>query len=157
VGVLSTSAAILLLLACLAVGYLAVRRVRLMRGGGVDVCLRRGAGREGWLRLRAAPRDAGAGWHFGVGRYRGDQLAWYRLTSFRIGPTVVVDRTELQIVERRPPAALETYALPQAASILTARSGGADVEIAMTPDVLTGFLAWLEAGPPGRTGYRQAC
>ena len=22
--------------------------------------------------------------------------------------------------------------------------------------VLTGFLAWLEATPPGRTGYRQA-
>jgi len=26
----------------------------------------------------------------------------------------------------------------------------------MPPGVLTGFLAWLEATPPGRTGYRQA-
>jgi len=30
------------------------------------------------------------------------------------------------------------------------------VELAMAPGVLTGFLAWLEATPPGRTGYRQA-
>jgi Protein of unknown function (DUF2550) len=26
----------------------------------------------------------------------------------------------------------------------------------MPPGVLTGFLSWLEAVPPGRTGYRQA-
>jgi len=31
------------------------------------------------------------------------------------------------------------------------------LELAMAPGVLTGFLSWLEAGPPGRsTGYRQA-
>ncbi|HEY2206582.1 MAG TPA: DUF2550 family protein, partial [Pseudonocardia sp.] len=30
------------------------------------------------------------------------------------------------------------------------------VELAMTPDVLTGFSSWLEASPPGGLGYRQA-
>ena len=40
--------------------------------------------------------------------------------------------------------------------MLRCRSRGADVEIAMAPGVLTGFLSWLESAPPGRsTGYRQ--
>jgi hypothetical protein len=33
---------------------------------------------------------------------------------------------------------------------------GTELEIAMAQGVLTGFLSWLEATPPGRTGYRQA-
>jgi hypothetical protein len=144
---------ILLLLACLCLGYLAFRRVRLMRGGGVDVCLRRRPARVSRLRSR----DATAGWHFGVGRYRGDELAWFRLTSLRPGPTVVVDRTELEIVDRRIPENAEAYVIPQGASVLQCRIRGVDLELAMAPGVLTGFLSWLEAIPPGRTGgYRRA-
>jgi Protein of unknown function (DUF2550) len=138
----------LLLVICCFLGYLVVRRVRLMRGGGVDVCLRR--------RPVSAGGDATAGWHFGVGRYRGNELAWYRLTSLRLGPSIVLDRMLLEIVERRTLAEGEVYAIPQADSVLYCRSGGAEVEIAMAPGVLTGFLSWLEAAPPGRsTGYRQ--
>ena len=144
---------ILLLLACLCLGYLAFRRVRLMRGGGVDVCLRRRPARVSRLRSR----DATAGWHFGVGRYRGDELAWFRLTSLRPGPTVVVDRTELEIVDRRIPENAEAYVIPQGASVLLCRIRGVALELAMAPGVLMGFLSWVEAIPPGRTGgYRQA-
>ena len=140
---------ILLLVACACLGYLAFRRVRLMRGGGVDVYLRR--------RPAVLSRDASAGWHFGVGRYRGDRFAWYRLTSFRPGPTIVLDRTDLEIVDRRTPVDAETYAIPNAAWVLRCRGRGTDLELAMAPGVLTGFLAWLEARPPGlSTGYRQA-
>ncbi len=139
---------ILLLLACLCLGYLAFRRVRLMRGGGVDVCLRR--------RPASASRDAAAGWHFGVGRYRGNEFAWFRLTSFRPGPTAVVDRTELEIIDRRTPTGPEAYVIPQGASVLHCRVGDAELELAMGPGVLMGFLSWLEATPPGRTGYLHA-
>jgi Protein of unknown function (DUF2550) len=144
---------ILLLVVCLCLGYLAFRRVRLMRGGGVDLCLRRRP--ASFPRLGA--RDVGAGWHFGVGRYRGDEFAWYRLTSLRPGPTVVMDRTELEILDRRAPLDAEAYAIPQAASVLRCRNGSSGVELAMARGVLTGFLSWLEAAPPGRgSGYRQA-
>jgi hypothetical protein len=138
---------VLLLLGTVALGYLAVRRIRLMRGGGVDVCLRR----------RRAVRDTtgGRGWHFGVGRYCGDALAWRRLTSFRPGPGVVIDRTELEILDRRAPSAAESDVMPQALLILRCRGAGEELELAMSPDVLTGFLAWLEASPPGHT-YRRA-
>jgi hypothetical protein len=143
---------ILLLVACLCLGYLAFRRVRLMRGGGVDVCLRRRPDRVSRFRSQ----DGTAGWHFGVGRYRGDELAWFRLTSLRPGPTVVVDRTELEIVDRRTPENPEAYVIPQGAAVLHCRIRGVELELAMAPGVLTGFLSWVEATPPGRTGYRQA-
>ena len=101
-------------------------------------------------------KDASAGWHFGVGRYQGDELVWYRLTSLRLGPSTVLDRMDLEIMERRSLAEAEVYALPQADSVLQCRSGGADLEIAMASGVLTGFLSWLEAAPPGRNpGYHR--
>ena len=140
---------VLLVIACCFLGYLVVRRVRLMRGGGVDVCLRRRP-------VSAGHKDVSAGWHFGVGRYRGDELAWYRLTSLRPGPSTVLDRMDLEILDRRSVGEAEVYALPQADSVLRCRAGGSDVEIAMAPGVLTGFLSWLEAAPPGHsTGYRR--
>ncbi|MCF7550371.1 MULTISPECIES: DUF2550 domain-containing protein [Pseudonocardia] len=130
---------VVLVLVCLALGWLAVRRVRLMRGGGVDLCLRR--------------RFAVTDWHFGVGRYRGDEFAWYRLTSFRVGPTVAIDRNDLEIVDRRAPLPGESFAIPYATSVIRCRDDAHEVELAMSADVLTGFLSWLEAAPPG---YRQA-
>jgi hypothetical protein len=135
---------VLLLCLVLPVVWLAVRRIRLMRGGGVDLCLRR----------RFLVND----WHFGVGRFSGDEFAWYRLTSFRIGPTVVLDRSDLEIVDRRAPWRSEDFAIPSAVEVLRARNGadGADVELAMSADVLTGFMAWVEATPPGRGGYQRA-
>lgn len=148
-------AGILVLVACACLGYLAFRRVRLMRGGGVDVCLRR---QRSGRRPVGVPRggDVGAGWHFGVARYRGNELAWYRLTSLRPGPTAVLDRTGLQIVERRVPGTAESYALPQGASVLGCRVGDVEVELAMPSGVLMGFLSWLEAAPPGGLSYRPA-
>jgi uncharacterized protein DUF2550 len=123
-----------------------------MRGGGVDVCLRRRpAGVMGF-----GSRDGTAGWHFGVGRYRGDELAWFRLTTLRPGATVVVDRSELEILDRRIPSGAEAHVIPYGASVLHCRIRGTELELAMAPGVLTGFLSWLEAAPPGRTGYRQA-
>ncbi|WP_226363411.1 DUF2550 domain-containing protein [Pseudonocardia abyssalis] len=146
---MATALGILLFVACLCIGYLVFRRVRLMRGGGVDLSLRR--------RPAAVPRDASAGWHAGVARYRGDELAWFRLTSFRPGASLRLDRNELEIIGRREPADAEAYVMPTRSAVLRCRSRGVEVELAMTPGVLTGFLSWLEAAPPGRsTGYRQA-
>jgi hypothetical protein len=136
---------ILLLAVLAAVAVLVARRVQLLRGGGVDVSLRR----------RVDFRD-GSGWHLGIGRYRGDELAWFRLVSLWPWPNVVVDRTVLEIVDRRPPTDAEVEAIPAGGVVLRCRTPARTLELAMTPGVLTGFLAWLEATPPGRTGYRQA-
>jgi hypothetical protein len=40
--------------------------------------------------------------------------------------------------------------------VLRCRVGEREIELAMTPGVLTGFLSWLESAPPGPAGYRVA-
>jgi hypothetical protein len=42
--------------------------------------------------------------------------------------------------------------MPPSSRVLRFREadGGTEVEIAMGPDALTGFLSWLESAPPGR-------
>ena len=67
-----------------------------------------------------------------------------------------MDRTVLEIVDRRSPTDDESAAIPTAGVVLRCRTPAGALELAMPPGVLTGFLAWLEATPPGRTGYRQA-
>ena len=44
-----------------------------------------------------------------------------------------------------------------ATQALSGRTRAGTWELAMAPDVLTGFSSWQESIPPGRsTGYRQA-
>ena len=60
-------------------------------------------------------------------------------------------RDGLEIDARREPTGPEAYAMPVGATVLRCRSASGEVEIAMGPDALTGFLSWLESAPPGRS------
>jgi hypothetical protein len=146
--VLVVVAAVLLLLA-----LVALRRLQQLRRGGVDVALRR-APADGDAAAPTATDDQ-RGWHSGIARYRGDQFRWYRVSGLRSGPNVVLDRFDVEIVDRRPPRSTELHA--PGATVLRCRTSGGTYELAMGADVLTGFSSWLESTPPGRsTGYRQA-
>jgi hypothetical protein len=138
---------VVLLLACVLVFLLAVRRLRFIRVGGVDVALRR---------VRASAPTSTRGWNLGVSRYQSDEFVWYRVISLASRPTVTLNRLELEIVDRRRPGPSEEYVVPVDATVLRCRDGGQVVELAMNPGVLTGFLAWLEATPPGRYSYSEA-
>lgn len=120
--------------------WLGVRRLRALRSGGVHAALR--------VRLD----DAGKGWHLGVGRYQGDEFVWFRVLSIRPGPDRVISRSALEIADRRDPSGPELYSMPPSSHVLRFREAGqdVDVELAMGPDALTGFLSWLESAPPGR-------
>lgn len=121
---------------------LVIRRVRLLRAGGVHVA------------LRTRVDDSGKGWHLGVGRYQGDEFAWFRALSLRAGPDLVIHRDGLQIADRRDPQRAETPNMPHASRVVRVErprgSAQPAMEIAMAPDTLTGFLSWLESAPPGR-------
>lgn len=128
-----------LLLAAAVLVWLAVRRLRALRSGGVHAALR--------TRLD----ESGKGWHLGVGRYQGDEFVWFRVLSLRMGPDRIISRSALEIADRRDPSGPELYSMPPSSRVLRFRETGAtDVEIAMSPDALTGFLSWLESAPPGR-------
>ncbi|GLZ48044.1 hypothetical protein Acsp06_42290 [Actinomycetospora sp. NBRC 106375] len=138
------------LLVILVVSLLALRRIQQLRRGGVDVALRPSPPLD-----TATGRPSDRGWRTGVGRYRGNQFRLFHVGGLRTAPRVVLDRTELEIVDRRPPRDGEMHAAT--ATVLSLRTRGGTWEIAMAPDVLTGFSSWLESIPPGRsTGYRQA-
>ena len=128
----------LLGLVVIVLAYLVGRRLRLLRSGGVNVA------------LRTKFDDSGKGWHLGVGRYHGDDFAWFRVLSLRAGPDRVIRRRGLEIADRRDPDGSESYNLPAGSRVLRFRGTSNDLEIAMGPDALTGFLSWLESAPPGR-------
>jgi len=129
-----------LLLAVLLYGLcLVVRRRWISRNGGTF---------EFSVRVRST--RAGRGWILGVGRYSGDALEWFRVFSLAPRPRITFRRGELEYLGRREPGGVEAYSLYAGHVIVSCVTPSGDVEVAMSPDALTGFLAWLEAAPPGQ-------
>lgn len=127
-----------LVAALLVFAALVLRRRLLTRGGGTFDCS-----------LRLEPGARGKGWTLGIGRYAGDALQWYRVFSLSMRPGRSLARSWLQVVERRAPTGVETFALLSGAVVVGCRDADGPVELAMSADALTGFLAWVESSPPG--------
>lgn len=136
---LDAVAAVLLVLIVPLVAIAVRRRLLQRKGGTVDLS----------LRLRTLTR--GGGWVLGVGRFSGDDLQWYRVFSLAPGPRRTLSRRDLVVVEQRPPVGGERLALLAGAVVLECRDGAGPVQLAVDKAVVTGFLAWLEARPPGAT------
>ncbi|MBA9007705.1 DUF2550 domain-containing protein [Thermomonospora cellulosilytica] len=116
-----------------------LRRWVFQRRGGVVECS-----------LRTLPLDGAPGpWRLGIGRYKGDELHWHRAFGLRVRPRQVIHRRGLVVSNRRSPDPAEAPGLPPEAGIVEVRNGDQRVELAMSSAALTGFLAWLEAAPPG--------
>jgi hypothetical protein len=135
---------LLLLLALLYGVCLVLRRRWISRDGGTF---------EFSVRVRSA--RAGRGWLLGVGRYSADELEWFRIFSLAPGPKLRFSRGDLEYVGRRDPVGAEAYSLYTGHVIVTCETSVGPLEVAMSPDALTGFLAWLEAAPPGRRARRR--
>ena len=134
-----------LLLLVLAYGLaLVVRRRWISRHGGTF---------EFSVRVRSS--RAGRGWVLGVGRYSGSLLEWFRVFSLAPRPRLTFQRSELEYVGRRDPAGVEAYSLYAGHVIVTCKTLVGTLEVAMSPEALTGFLAWLEAAPPGQRLRRR--
>src|SRR4051812_38875335 len=119
-----------------------LRRRLLMVGGGT---IR--------LQVRVSTMVPGRGWSTGIGQFVGDELRFHRMFSLAFRPKRVLDRTFLVVEQQRKPEGPERLTMPAHWSILRCANGGAgQIEIAMTDSTVTGFLSWLEAGPPGQPG-----
>ncbi|RKN40916.1 DUF2550 domain-containing protein [Streptomyces hoynatensis] len=135
-------AALLLLLVCGLFGF-GLRRRLIQRSGGTFDCSAR-------FQPPQAGQSPGKGWLYGVARYNGDQVEWFRVFSYALRPRRALQRDRIQVRERRRPVGDEELALLPGAVVLSCRHEEWDVELAMSEDALTGFLAWLEAAPPGQ-------
>lgn len=103
------------------------------------------------LSFRLKPRSQGRGWVLGVGRFVGDELQWFRVFSLSLKPRRTLSRIDLVVKTRRPPVGPESFSLLKGAEVVELLSPKGPVEIAMDSSTMTGFLAWLEARPPGAT------
>ncbi|WP_461008980.1 DUF2550 domain-containing protein [Streptomyces capparidis] len=146
-------------LALLGLFVFGLRRRLIQRSGGTFDCSLRlrlppeaeRSGAEGGPGEPAdAPDPGGKGWIFGVARYSGDRVEWFRVFSYAPRPRQLLERGEIEVLRRRTPRGQEEVALLSGAVVLTCRHRGTLLELAMSEDALTGFLAWLEAAPPGQ-------
>jgi hypothetical protein len=117
---------------------IAVRRNLIERGGGSVECgLRRSPARR---------------WRLGLAAYQPDELRWYPVFGLWLRPAEVFARRALSVVSRRPADPVEMTSVGSGAVVVECDTGqGAEsrIELALSEDALTGFLAWLEAAPPG--------
>ena len=99
----------------------------------------------------------GAGWALGVARYNEERLEWFRFFSYAVRPRKTFVRHDVVVVNDRQPEPAEAGALYAGQRIVQLRTeAGRDPELwelAMSAESLTGLLSWLEAAPPGVTGY----
>lgn len=137
---LADTAGLLLLLVLLYGACLIARRRWISRHGGTFE-----------FSVRVRPTRAGRGWILGVGRYSGDELEWFRIFSLAPHPKLVLRRSELGYLGSRvPTVGPEAYSLYSGHVIVICSTPRGRLEVAMSPEALTGFQAWLEAAPPGR-------
>jgi hypothetical protein len=136
---------VLTVIALIAVGLFVfgLRRRLIQRSGGTFDCSLRWAVPE-------EPDFSGKGWVYGVARYSGDRIMWFRVFSYAPRPRRILERSAIEVVARRAPEGEEELALLSDAVVLGCIHRGTRLELAMSEDALTGFLAWLEAAPPGQ-------
>ncbi|MCA1219342.1 DUF2550 domain-containing protein [Streptomyces sp. 8L] len=136
-------AALVVVLVALGLFVFGLRRRLIQRSGGTFDCSVR------W-NLPERPDPSGKGWVYGVARYNGDRVNWFRVFSYAPRPRRSLERSAIEVVARRAPEGEEELALLSDAVVLACRHRGVRLELAMSDDALTGFLAWLEAAPPGQ-------
>lgn len=123
-----------------------LRRRLIQRSGGTFDCSLR------WNTPEKPEKgeENGKGWGYGIARYNGDRIEWFRVFSYSPRPRRILERSAIEVAGRRTPDGEEELALLSDAVILACLHRGARLELAMSEDALTGFLAWLEAAPPGQ-------
>ena len=117
---------------------LLLRRRILQRGGGFELC------------LRLHPGHWGGGWVFGIGRYEGDKIAWFKTFGLSLRARRCLPRRSLEVLGRHRPDTEDQRLVPPGHVVLACRVGGRTLDMSMEEQAVTGFLAWLEAAPPGQ-------
>jgi hypothetical protein len=127
----------ILLVCALLLAVVVRRRILDRHGGTIDIS---------WRDASAASHRTFS-WSFGVARYDGDQLLWFKTFSLSPRPAHVVRRSALTLGPRRRPHGAELVAVVPDATIVECTHDGARIELAVPSAALPGMLAWVEAAP----------
>jgi hypothetical protein len=130
VDIVAVCAAVVALVACAAV--LARQRYLLRVVGAIPMAIRTGNDR----------------WVYGLARYAGGELRWYRSLGLGTRPSRVLPRGELRVIAHRAPQPDELRSLPAGAVVVDCRVAGMPVVFALGESAFTGFISWVEASSP---------
>ena len=89
----------------------------------------------------------GTRWLYGVARYQGGELRFYRALGVGTRPTRVLRRGQVEVLGRRAPYESERGSLPQSVVVVECRVEGETVSFALGESAFTGFVSWLESAP----------
>lgn len=115
--------------------FLYRRRSILVLRGAIGMSVHRGRGLRG-------------GWALGVARYSDEHLEWFRLTSFRAGPSLRIARRDTQIAQREEPSDGDAVWMPPEAIVLHLSTPAGPQLVAVPKTALPGLLSWWESAPP---------
>lgn len=90
----------------------------------------------------------GARWQYGIGRYAGDELRWFRALGLGTRPSRMMRRSDLVVVGRHNASENDRAALPATAVIVELRDSTGVIMIGLAEGAYTGFVSWLEASAP---------
>lgn len=134
--------AVLLLVALIIVPlvFLYLRRRWLTGQGGAFDCAMRRVGEDPTFR-----------WHLGMGRYRGEELQWFRAFSLSMRPALRLRRGQIHSSAAREPSRADSFLLYDNSCVLTVRDAtrGRSYYFGVERDVATALMSWMEAAPPG--------
>lgn len=117
---------------------LILRRHLLTRGGGTFE-----------MSHRVRTTVPGRGWVLGLGRYRGEELEWFRIFAISPRPHRAWRREGLRYTGRRELVGAETFSLYDDHVVVVCTTPTGPCELAMSTASLMGLQAWLESAPPG--------
>ena len=87
-------------------------------------------------------------WLYGIARYEGGELRFYRALGVGTRPSRVLRRGRVEVLNRRGPLPSERSALPATAVVVECRTDGETVALAFGESAFTGFVSWLESSAP---------
>ncbi len=88
-------------------------------------------------------------WLYGIGRYVGGELRWYRALGVGTRPSRVLRRGQVEILGHRRREPAERGSLPQGAVIVECRGPDGEIfALAFGDSAYTGFVSWLESSAP---------
>lgn len=129
VDIIAVCAAVLVVVVATAI--LARQRYMLRMSGSLPMAVQRG---NRWL--------------YGIARYQGGELRWYRAIGIGTRPSRVLRRGEVEVLARRGRLDSERASLPAAAVIIECRSDDETFALALGDSAYTGFVSWLESSAP---------
>lgn len=109
--------------------------------------------RQRWM-LRAggaiplAVRRSETRWTYGVARYAGGELRWYRAPGVGTRPSRTFQRSQVTVMSHRKPTDAEQTVLSPAVVVVDCLDGSSRLVLALGEGAFTGFVSWLEASAP---------